>query len=113
VSETIPTNITANRQTRILTITWNDGHISHYPFAFLRRACPCATCKGGHENMGAPPPAEIYMLPDENTPATRLTNIEAVGSYAISLQWEDGHQYGIYNWKYLRAICPCEACRPD
>jgi len=40
-----------------------------------------------------------------------LRKIEAVGAYAISVEWEDGHHYGIYNWHYLRALCPCEACR--
>ena len=28
-----------------------------------------------------------------------------------TLVWEDGHDYGIYNWHYLRALCPCEADR--
>ena len=23
-------------------IEWKDGHVSHYPFVFLRDACPCA-----------------------------------------------------------------------
>ncbi len=106
-----PTGIQANRQARQVKITWNDGHTSIYPFAFLRRACPCAECKGGHDNMGTLPPAEVYDQPDEDTPATRLANLEAVGSYALSPAWEDGHHYGIYNWSYLRAICPCAECR--
>src|SRR5580700_4548408 len=25
-------------------ITWTDGHVSHYEFAYLREECPCATC---------------------------------------------------------------------
>ena len=25
--------------------------------------------------------------------------------------WEDGHDYGIYNWYYLRKLCPCAECR--
>ena len=38
-----PTGITANKKTRELTITWNDGHTSVYPFDLLRAACPCAS----------------------------------------------------------------------
>jgi DUF971 family protein len=34
-----------------------------------------------------------------------------VGSYAITPSWEDGHDYGIYQWSYLRALCPCKSCR--
>lgn len=111
MSQLRPTGITANRQTRELTIQWNDGHSSRYGLAFLRRVCPCAECRGGHEGMGALPTLDVYDLPDEDTPATRLTNVEAVGSYALTISWEDGHHYGIYNWGFLRAICPCAECR--
>ena len=30
-----------------------------------------------------------------------------VQPYALTIVWEDGHDYGIYNWHYLRALCPC------
>lgn len=106
-----PASITANRTTRILEITWKDDHVSAYPFSLLRFACPCAECRGGHENMSSLPPAHVFDLPDEDTPATRLHNLEAVGAYAITPIWEDGHQYGIYRWDYLRALCPCSECR--
>jgi DUF971 family protein len=106
-----PTSITANRQTRQLTIAWGDGHESAYSFALLRRACPCAECRGGHENMRSDPDPEVFLLPDEDTPATRLVNLQAVGSYALSPEWEDGHHYGIYTWNYLRLLCPCVTCR--
>ena len=111
MSSTSPVGITADRLTRQMTIDWSDGHHSVYPFAFLRRACPCAECRGGHENMGTLPGPEVYAMPDEDTPANRLRNDEAVGAYAITLEWEDGHHFGIYNWSYLRAICPCPDCR--
>ncbi len=111
MSDFNPASITANRQTRLLVLTWKDGHVSQYPFALLRRACPCAECKGGHEKMGSLPEPEVFALPDENTPATRLAQIEAVGAYALTIAWEDGHHFGIYNWRYLREICPCQACR--
>jgi DUF971 family protein len=106
-----PTNITANRIVTVFTVNWSDGHVSHYPFDLLRHACPCAECRGGHENMNALPAPAVFDLPEEDSPATRLRNIESVGSYAISPEWEDGHHYGIYRWDYLRALCPCPACR--
>jgi DUF971 family protein len=106
-----PTGITANRQTRTLSITWSDGHQSDYPFSLLRHACPCAECRGGHENMRSDPDPVVFDLEDEDTPATRLRNLEAVGTYALTPEWEDGHHFGIYNWNYLRQLCPCPACR--
>ncbi len=106
-----PSEITANRQIGDLTIKWSDGHISIYPFSMLRFACPCAECRGGHESMGAEPDPEVFNLPLEDSLATRMRNLEAVGSYAIAVEWADGHHYGIYKWGYLRALCPCPICR--
>jgi DUF971 family protein len=106
-----PTGITADRQRRQMTITWGDGHTSTYSFSLLRHACPCAECRGGHENMSVEPDPTVFDLAEEDVPATRIKNIEAVGSYAITIEWEDGHTYGIYNWHYLRTLCPCSECR--
>src|SRR3989304_3499378 len=102
-----PTAITADRKTREMTIEWNDGHTSVYSFTLLRRACPCAECQGGHEHMRSEPDPEVFNYPREDTAATRMRNVEAVGSYALTIEWEDGHHYGIYNWNYLRKLCPC------
>ncbi len=110
---TSPRNISANRQTRVLTIDWDDGHTSNYPFELLRAACPCASCRGGHEYMSATPDPDVFSRSLGDTPATRMVTVEGIGSYAISIQWEDGHQYGIYNWPYLRALCPCAECRAN
>jgi len=107
-----PTNITANRETRIFTITWNDAHVSEYSFGLLRAACPCASCRGGHENMGSEPDPMVFGIEPVDSQATRISNVVAVGSYALTVIWEDGHDSGIYNWHYLRALCPCEICRP-
>ncbi len=106
-----PTGVTANRQTREMTVTWSDGHTSVYSFSLLRAACPCATCRGGHEYMRAEPDEFVYTADLPDSPKTRINNVEAVGSYAITIGWEDGHHFGIYNWHYLRALCPCEECR--
>jgi DUF971 family protein len=33
-----------------------------------------------------------------------------IGQYAILIKWSDGYSTGIYNFRDLRADCPCEAC---
>ena len=106
-----PTNINANKSKRVFNVSWSDGHTSLYPFGLLRAGCPCASCRGGHEKMKSEPDEEVFTMELEESPATRLTNVVAVGSYALTIVWEDGHDYGIYNWHYLRALCPCEQCR--
>ncbi len=111
MAELLPTGITVNRKAEQVTVTWNDGHASIYSFSLLRHACPCAECRGGHANMSDHPDEAVFSMPDEDIPATHLRNLEAVGSYAMTIEWEDGHRYGIYNWRFLRELCPCPLCR--
>ena len=108
-----PLDITADRQGAKMTIQWSDGHVSTYPFSLLRAACPCASCRGGHDRMGSDPDPQVFEQPVVDTDATRMRSLEAVGNYAITIEWEDGHHYGIYNWHYLRALCPCPDCRKE
>lgn len=108
-----PVDITADRGSRLLTLQWDDDHVSEYSFTLLRHACPCAECRGGHDKMSATPDPEVFYLPDDDTPQSNMVNIEAVGTYGITIHWEDGHAFGIYTWNYLRALCPCAACRVE
>jgi DUF971 family protein len=94
-------------------IEWNDGHVSHYNFAYLRDACPCALCNEEREKTGrrpgdAPKPAP-GMLPMFKAAAKPLS-AEGIGKYAIKFSWNDSHDLGIYSWRLLREICPCEKC---
>ncbi len=104
-----PTNIQANRNDRRLTILWNDGHISSYPFDGLRLACPCVECKGGHAKMGnVTPPSVVQNAPNLGI---QLENLQAVGSYALQPLWSDGHSTGMYTWELLRALDPVDSER--
>lgn len=38
-------------------------------------------------------------------------SIRLVGSYAIRIDWSDGHSTGIYTYEQLAELCPCDACR--
>jgi DUF971 family protein len=109
--QSIPTSVTADRGKRVMNVVWSDGHSSVYPFGLLRAACPCASCRGGHENMRAEPDEDVFQRQMPDGPETHMLKVEGVGSYAITFEWEDGHHYGIYNWYYLRALCPCPECR--
>ncbi len=94
-------------------IAWKDGHASQWTFPWLRDACPCATCVEEREatgrEPGEPKPQPKTALPMFK-PALRPNKVQAVGRYAISFDWNDGHTSGIYSWHYLRSICRCEAC---
>ena len=98
-----PTSVTADRQSRILTIEWQAGRVCHYRFAGLRAVCPCVMCQGGHENMGRP--ADKLLLAKATNEELSLEEASAVGSYAIRFRWNDGHDSGIYTWEYLYDAC--------
>ncbi|MBW4043903.1 MAG: DUF971 domain-containing protein [Acidobacteria bacterium] len=96
-----------------MEIDWKDGHKSRWTFAWLRNACPCATCheereKAGRE-PGEPKPQATSLLPMYQAPP-RPDSVAPTGKYAISFHWNDGHTSGIYSWDYLRRHCVCEAC---
>ncbi|HZZ40794.1 MAG TPA: DUF971 domain-containing protein [Acidobacteriaceae bacterium] len=97
-----------------LEIVWKDGHRSHWSFAWLRNACPCATCHEEREALGRkagePKAKPATLLPMYQAPV-RPESSSPVGNYALSFKWNDGHASGIYSWEYLRRHCGCEACR--
>lgn len=98
-----------------MEILWDDGHQSTYTFAYLRDACPCALCNEEREKTHRQPDEPSTAAPAGPLPMfkpqLRPTEVAPVGNYAIRFNWNDGHQHGIYSWKYLREWCPCEPCR--
>lgn len=97
-----------------LEIDWRDGHKSVWSFAWLREACPCATCiderKSQGRKAGQPKPKTTALLP-MYTPPSKPASAHGVGRYAIQFDWLDGHSVGIYSWDYLRRHCGCAECR--
>ena len=84
-----------------LAIKWDDGLESFIPLEKLRRACPCAGCKGEVDVMG-----NLYKGPDiPLTPASiELKRIDPVGGYALQPVWGDGHASGLFSFDFLRHI---------
>ena len=88
-------------------LTWDDGHQGPVTLTALREACPCAGCKGetvllhhyAPTTAGQPSPLKYSLM-----------GASTVGSYALQLQWEDGHNTGIYTWEQLRSLCECTEC---
>jgi len=39
--------------------------------------------------------------------------IGVVGRYALSIEWSDRHDTGIYSYDTLRSLCPCADCQPQ
>jgi DUF971 family protein len=94
-----PVEIRHEKSARRLVLEWADGHASTYDIDYLRSWCPCASCQG-HALK-----AKYLELTNQE-----LVHLELVGNYALAPTWADGHNTGIYSFRLLRGLCPCEDC---
>jgi DUF971 family protein len=90
-----------------VTIEWEDGHVSRFGLEELRLDCHCAECRGLRDQG-------VAVWPRPGAPEVlRVESAKLVGAYGLSIDWNDGHNTGIYSWEMLRALCRCPECAPD
>ena len=112
---TDPKSVKVNLSTGTgVDIEWNDGHVSHFSFVYLRDACPCAMCteerdKSGR-NPGEPRQTAPGMLPMFKA-AAKPVSAEAIGKYAIRFAGTMITISAFIPGGFLRELCPCEECR--
>ena len=87
-----PTEIKLRRAARVLEVAFDDGSRFELPFEYLRVHSPSAEVKGHG------PGQETLVLGKENV---GVSQVEPVGQYAVKLVFDDGHDSGLYTWKYL------------
>jgi DUF971 family protein len=87
-----PTEITLHQQSRCLEIAFEEGERFKLPFEFLRVYSPSA------EVRGHGPGQEVLQVGKGNV---IVNNVTPVGSYAIKIGFDDGHDSGLYSWEYL------------
>lgn len=91
-SKVRPTDIKLHQKSRTLEISFDDGSNFSLPCEYLRVYSPSA------EVRGHGPGQEVLQIGKENV---NITAIEPVGSYAVCLHFDDGHNTGIYSWDWL------------
>jgi DUF971 family protein len=87
-----PTDIKLHQKSRVLEIAFDDGARFQLPCEYLRVYSPSA------EVRGHGPGQEVLQVGKENV---NIQHIEPVGTYAIALHFDDGHNTGIYSWEWL------------
>ena len=85
------------RDARTLSVLWEDGHRDDFDVRDVRLACHCALCL---DEMSGRPLLDPKSVRPDVTPRV----ISSVGSYAITINWNDGHSSGIYSFRHLRAL---------
>ena len=92
---TTATGIKLRRQSRVLEVSFDDGQVYQLPFEYLRVYSPSA------EVRGHGPGQETLQLGKHDVQVVR---VEPIGNYAVRLDFDDGHNTGLYTWAYLHEL---------
>jgi DUF971 family protein len=87
-----PIEIKLRSRSRVLEVSFDGGQRFELPFEYLRVHSPSAEVKGHG------PGQEVLVLGKENV---GIRAVEPIGQYAVRLIFDDGHDTGLYTWKYL------------
>ena len=90
-----PVQITLRRGSRVLRVAFDDGQAFDLPFEYLRVQSPSAEVQGHG-------PGQSVLVTDKAE--VGILRVEPVGQYAVKLVFDDGHDTGLYTWKYLLAL---------
>lgn len=99
---TTATGIKLRRQSRVLEVTFDDGQTFSLPFEYLRVYSPSA------EVRGHGPGQETLQLGKHEVQVVR---VEPIGNYAVRLDFDDGHNTGLYTWAYLHELGTTHAAK--
>jgi DUF971 family protein len=88
----VPTEIKLNKKARMLELTFDDGKHFELSCEFLRVHSPSAEVQGHGPGEG------VLQFGKEGV---NIEAIEPVGSYAVLLRFDDGHDTGIFAWDTL------------
>ena len=80
-----------------ISIVWSDDAETKYNAAELRRNCPCAGCV--NEWTG-----EKILRDESVSDELSFTHTSIVGRYALNFHFSDGHDTGIFTFKFLRGL---------
>jgi len=94
-----PSKINYKKTSKTLVLTYPDQEFE-LTAEFLRVHSPSAEVRGHG-------PQEAVLQVEKKDVA--ITGIEPVGNYALKLIFDDGHDSGLYTWKYLRELSENES----
>jgi DUF971 family protein len=97
-----PVEIQLHSRSRLLELTYADGERYSLSCEFLRVYSPSA------EVLGHGPGQEVLQTGKMNV---AITAIKPVGNYALQLVFDDGHDTGLYSWRYLYELCQNQQAR--
>lgn len=83
-----------------LAIRWRDDREDYIPVERLRAASPSAENVGERDILG-----QIHGgTAQTEFPGVEVRNWRQVGNYALQFTFSDGHQTGIYSFRFLQQL---------
>ena len=92
----IPVSIELHQRSAMLELKYASGNQYQLPCELLRVLSPSA------EVQGHGPGQEVLQIGKKNV---KVSEIKPIGHYAIQLIFDDGHDSGLYSWRYLHELC--------
>ncbi len=80
-----------------LAVAWPDGFTGTISPYNLRMNCPCALCVNEDTGQRTLDPKQVPL-------GIKISGLDKVGRYAITITFSDGHNTGIYKFDRLRAL---------
>ena len=91
----VPEEIRVARDKKRLVVTFSAAGRFDFPAEFLRVNSPSAEVQGHGPNQ------RVLVTGKRDI---GIAGIESVGNYAILIRFDDGHDTGIFSWRYLYEI---------
>ncbi|HTC54294.1 MAG TPA: DUF971 domain-containing protein [Steroidobacteraceae bacterium] len=88
----LATELRLRTTSKLLQVSFQDGAVFELPFEYLRVHSPSAEVKGHG-------PGQEVLVTGKS--GVGIKAVEPVGQYAVKLVFDDGHDTGLYTWKYL------------
>lgn len=95
------------RDKEYLDIVWDNNEEGSIKLSNLRNQCPCAVCIAEKDEWS---PTYIPLYTKEQL---TITQMDIVGTYALNIKWEDGHDTGLYDFNYLYQLIKNFAAKKD
>jgi len=85
---------------REVAVRWLDGAEDYFPPEILRKNSPSAENVGEKDIFGQ----QYGGLGPKNFAGVEVKSWKPVGNYGVAFTFSDGHNTGIYTWKFLREL---------
>lgn len=95
MSDAWPTELLVSKDRRQLTVSFDDGSAYRLDAEMLRVLSPSAEVQGHG-------PGQKVTVPGKRNVTIR--SMVATGNYAVRIVFDDGHDSGIFTWRYLKEL---------